>query len=84
MDDLFKKLGDMFNPQNTDSEMQKLAKFMDEQMAKAQESTQKYKINSMLLDADIEPMDEENVCDHCQAPCAGTYCSDNCKKYDLE
>ena len=57
---------------------------MENQLLKSKQLHDESKINSMLCDADIEPMEEENVCDHCQAPCAGTYCSDNCKKYDLE
>ncbi len=28
--------------------------------------------------------DYENTCCHCDNPCNGTYCSESCKRYDLE
>ncbi len=30
------------------------------------------------------PEETENECAHCGNPCKGTYCSKNCKNYDLE
>jgi len=81
MDDLFKKFGEIYNP---NSEFNQWMKGIERQLEKATQLSQDSKINSMLCDIDVELMDEESVCDHCQAPCTGSYCSDDCKKYDLE
>ena len=81
MDDLFKKFAEIYNP---NSEFNQWMRGMENQLLKSKQLHDESKINSMLCDADIEPVEEENVCDHCKAPCDGTYCSDDCKKYDLE